>query len=36
MASGKKNAVLTSLAAYGDDSEPDSDTDTDDQGINSN
>ncbi|XP_058641188.1 SAP30-binding protein isoform X4 [Onychostoma macrolepis] len=31
MASGKKNAVLTSLAAYGNDSEPDSDPDTDDQ-----
>ncbi|XP_016146004.1 SAP30-binding protein-like [Sinocyclocheilus grahami] len=32
MASGKKNAILTSLAAYGDDSEQDSDPDTDDQG----
>uniref|UniRef100_A0A671PI38 SAP30 binding protein n=1 Tax=Sinocyclocheilus anshuiensis TaxID=1608454 RepID=A0A671PI38_9TELE len=31
MASGKKNAILTSLAAYGDDSEQDSDPDTDDQ-----
>uniref|UniRef100_A0A8C1KC20 SAP30-binding protein-like n=1 Tax=Cyprinus carpio TaxID=7962 RepID=A0A8C1KC20_CYPCA len=31
MASGKKNAILTSLAAYGDDSEQDSDPDIDDQ-----
>ncbi|KAK2898320.1 hypothetical protein QQF64_032497 [Cirrhinus molitorella] len=31
MASSKKNAVLTSLAAYGNDSEQDSDPDTDDQ-----
>ncbi|KAF5888114.1 SAP30-binding protein isoform X1, partial [Clarias magur] len=29
MASGKKSALLSSLAAYGDDSEPDSDPDTD-------
>lgn len=28
MASGKKNAPLSSLAAYGDDSEQESDTDT--------
>ncbi|KAM9716777.1 SAP30-binding protein isoform 1-T1 [Menidia menidia] len=32
MASGKKSAPLSSLAAYGDDSEPDSDPDTEDSG----
>ncbi|MCI4380468.1 hypothetical protein PGIGA_G00240270 [Pangasianodon gigas] len=31
MASGKKSALLSSLAAYGDDSEQDSDPDTDEQ-----
>lgn len=33
MASGKKSALLSSLAAYGDDSEPDSDPDTDEHGT---
>lgn len=33
MASSKKSALLSSLAAYGDDSEQDSDPDTDEQGT---
>lgn len=33
MASGKKSTLLSSLAAYGDDSEQESDLDTDEQGT---
>lgn len=32
MASGKKSALLSSLADYGDDSEPDSDSDIEEKG----